>query len=680
MKTKTLLQTTGLTVLILLLTTFFTTGQIAFEGFAGNHEGIACWDADGSGPEPAATAHIHPFGWGSTLYYGASRDYDDIDPDPDAAMAHFLDNITGFPLFLQALADNGFTAGQVKIKTELFKLKDDIEGEDWFTFNDMHYYNRYDAYYFIELNAEPMISCYVNFLNCRISSTGNSWYCESNFTIPVDVSENSSSEVQAVTSAFMTDMDGLELRIILENVTSSGFFGGNGRVNGASFNVNSGYFEKGLPEIPFIGLAADHEGIACWDADGTGPEPEATGHSVTYNGTVYQYSYYYASRDYDGIDPDPNAAAVHLTGIGTGFPNLAIQLAYRGYTIDQIKSKQDIHTFGNDVEGEDWGLIGNIHWWRTYGNTTTLELAGEPILQYVTDTNFSSENLNLPGWESHTNYLKLSDISASASADAQHVAMSFLKDLSGHEIQTTVEGNFAGYMPSNPNGREGLFHEISNGTLTAKLLRGGNLIWGPEVSGTWDIAGSPYIVMDYLNIPDGETLNIEPGVVVKFNSTERFDILGCLCAEGTEELPILFTAVDPDVRWGGMYWDQTPVTNETSLLKHCVFEYAYAYNDQNLPGYNSGGAIVVNDYENLEISHCLFRYNLPTNPVHREKMVQRVAQLACMKAQYIFPIASSMIIKPDMGVLFPLLAIQIPSSIIACFITIRLSTGMAVFC
>jgi hypothetical protein len=113
--------------------------------------------------------------------------------------------------------------------------------------------------------------------------------------------------------------------------------------------------------------------------------------------------------------------------------------------------------------------------------------------------------------------------------------------------------------------------------------------------------------MGYLKIPDGETLTIDTGVVVKFNSTERFDIQGCLHAEGTEELPILFTAVDPDVKWGGMVWDQTPATNPNSVLTHCIFEHSYAYGLET--GYNCGGAIRINMVNTIDISHCTFRYN-----------------------------------------------------------------------
>ena len=89
MKTKTLLQSTTLTVFILLLTGFFTCAQIPFEGLAADHEGAAAWNADGTGPDPAGYGHPHPFGWPSSLYYGASRDYDDIDPIPMRLFAIF---------------------------------------------------------------------------------------------------------------------------------------------------------------------------------------------------------------------------------------------------------------------------------------------------------------------------------------------------------------------------------------------------------------------------------------------------------------------------------------------------------------------------------------------------------------------------------------------------------------
>ncbi|MBN1339182.1 MAG: T9SS type A sorting domain-containing protein [Bacteroidales bacterium] len=615
MKTKTLLQTTGLTILLMVLTTLFANAQIPFQGLATDHEGTACWDADGTGPEPEAYAHTDPFGWGSTRFYGSSRDYDGIDPDPNAALCHLLDNITGFPLFVQALTDNGFAPGQVKIKTSANNLKDDEEGADWFLFNNVHYVNRYDSYYIIELNGEPMVSAYINQFFVSNVSGSSSWNLTGNFSRPWDASGSGSTAVKEVAAAFLADLAGQELRMVIDDLQTTGeSFSGCGRLNGAFHEIISGYLEKGMPELPFTGIAADHEGIAGWDADGTGPEPAGTGHTFTYNGVTWWMAYYTASRDYDDIDPDPNAASSHFTGIGIGFPNLEIQLAYRGFTIDQFKIKTGLGSLGDDIEDKDWGLNGSLHWYNHYGNLVTLEIAGEPILEYVIDTNFSFNDVALPNndWWSYTTCSSIRNISSIASMNAQKVALSFLKDLAGHSMKTYMEGHHVGGV-INTNGRDGTFHEISAGKLIPELPAG-TLVWENEASGAWDLAGSPYIVMGYLKIPDGEMLTIEEGVVVKFNTTEWFDIQGCLKALGTEQAPILFTAYDNSVRWGGMAWDQTPVTNETSELKHCILEYAYAYNYINLPGYNSGGAIVVNDYDNIEISHCLFRYNLANKP------------------------------------------------------------------
>lgn len=615
MKTKKLLQTTTLTFIMMFLTTWVVNAQIPLQGLAADHEGTTCWDADGTGPEPEAYGHTDPNGWGSARYYGASRDYDGIDPDPNAALCHLLDNITGFPLFVQALANHGFTPGQVKIKAGMNKLKDDVEGDDWFFFNNVSYMNRYDSYYYIELNGEPMVTAYINQFFVSNAAGSSSWNLTGNFSRPWDASGSGSTAVKEIAAAFLADLDGQELRLVIDDLQWTGeSFGGCGRLNGAFHEIVSGYLEKGMPELPFTGLAADHEGIAGWDADGTGPEPAGTGHTFTFNGVTWWMAYYTASRDYDDIDPDPNASLSHFTDIGIGFPNLEIQLAYRGFTIDQLKIKTGLGNLGDDIEDKDWGLNGSLHWYNHYGNLVTLEIAGEPILEYVIDTNFSFNDVALPNndWWSYTTCSSIRNISSSASMNAQKVAGSFLRDLAGHSMKSTMEGHLAGGVIST-NGRDGTFHEISAGKVIPELPAG-TLVWENEASGTWDVSGSPYIVMGYLKIPDGETLTIEPGVVVQFNSNKRFDIQGCLKAEGTAGNTILFTAFDHNVRWGGFYWDQTPAINETSILKHCIFEYAYAYNDQNLPGYNSGGAIVVNDYENLEISHCLFRHNLADKP------------------------------------------------------------------
>lgn len=464
MRTKNLLQTIGSIIFIILLATSLTRAQIPVQGLVSDNEGVASWDADGSGPEPQAYGHQLPFTWGSSFYYTASLDY--IGYNQNAAMAHFLDNISGFPLFVQALSDNGYTAAQVKIKYGLTKQLDDIEGEDWFTIDSIHYFNRYDGSITIELNGEPMIYAYVNFNNIR-DKPDIGWATETNFTTPFDISEESSMEVQEVAGAFMADMDGEELRLTTVALSESPF-DENGR-HGFTFNIMSGYLEKGLPELLYEGYGADHEGIAVWNADGTGPEPQRTGHSYTWDGSTYTTCYYAASRDYDDIDTDPNACLAHFTQVVKGFPNFEIQLAYRGYTIDQFKTRVDLSTMGNDIEGEDWGIdtVHGIHWFNYYGGNVTLEIAGEPILLTSKDTTFLYQTLDTSNnWEQYTTNIPCEDISANASDDAKQVASSFIKDLGSHNIMYALQGNSCGSIYQNTDGRSGGFENMWGSIIT----------------------------------------------------------------------------------------------------------------------------------------------------------------------------------------------------------------------
>ena len=43
-----------------------------------------------------------------------------------------------------------------------------------------------------------------------------------------------------------------------------------------------------------------------------------------------------------------------------------------------------------------------------------------------------------------------------------------------------------------------------------------------NVSGTWTLAGSPYLINGDITIPFDSTLTIEPGIVVEFQGHYRF--------------------------------------------------------------------------------------------------------------------------------------------------------------
>lgn len=103
--------------------------------------------------------------------------------------------------------------------------------------------------------------------------------------------------------------------------------------------------------ITFAGRVHDGFGIALWDADGTGPEPAATGHKFVTPLEPITAHYYVASRDYVDLSARGGLCADALTG---EWPKLRAALtAVRRATSDLI-IRLPLTTAGPDREGEDW--------------------------------------------------------------------------------------------------------------------------------------------------------------------------------------------------------------------------------------------------------------------------------------------------------------------------------------
>jgi hypothetical protein len=90
-----------------------------------------------------------------------------------------------------------------------------------------------------------------------------------------------------------------------------------------------------------------------------------------------------------------------------------------------------------------------------------------------------------------------------------------------------------------------------------------------EVSGIFDVQGSPYIVTDVITVPSDSTLVIEPGVHIVFESYYRFFVNGRLDARGTESDSIVFRALLEDSTWGGLRFVEA---QDTSFVAYCRFE------------------------------------------------------------------------------------------------------------
>lgn len=106
---------------------------------------------------------------------------------------------------------------------------------------------------------------------------------------------------------------------------------------------------------------------------------------------------------------------------------------------------------------------------------------------------------------------------------------------------------------------------------------------------TWTKSGSPYILKEGIVVPNGVTLTIEPGVVVKFDKGLGINVDGTLIAKGTPNEKITFTRNSFD-NWGYVFFSDssTDAVYDTygdytagSILEHCIVEYSGGVNVSN---------------------------------------------------------------------------------------------------
>jgi len=137
----------------------------------------------------------------------------------------------------------------------------------------------------------------------------------------------------------------------------------------------------------------------------------------------------------------------------------------------------------------------------------------------------------------------------------------------------------------------------------AAPLTSATTVPGGNVSGTWDAAGSPYLIEGDITVPAGQTLTIEPGVEVLFQSWYSLTVNGTLIADGTANEPILFGGGHPTAGWLGIRFVGAA---DNSSLTYAIVENGRATGADPL---NKGGGLYI-DGSNPTISHSTIRNNL----------------------------------------------------------------------
>ncbi|MCD4829819.1 MAG: right-handed parallel beta-helix repeat-containing protein [Candidatus Cloacimonetes bacterium] len=134
---------------------------------------------------------------------------------------------------------------------------------------------------------------------------------------------------------------------------------------------------------------------------------------------------------------------------------------------------------------------------------------------------------------------------------------------------------------------------------------------GASVSGVWTLADEPYIILREATVPEGESLVIEPGVHVLFNTEldnneedkGRLLVQGTLTAVGTAQNPITFTRRYNLYGWGALVFEDT--SSENNQLIHCEFNHAGRYWD----GQENIYGAVATFNSHVYLSYCYIHQN-----------------------------------------------------------------------
>lgn len=171
----------------------------------------------------------------------------------------------------------------------------------------------------------------------------------------------------------------------------------------------------------------------------------------------------------------------------------------------------------------------------------------------------------------------------------------------------------------------------------------------PDVSGTWTLAGSPYIIQNEITVQPNDVLTIQPGVIVKFHPSTRMQVFGQLIASGTNNNPIVFEAIDttgwsnemvPNGGWNGIHIRMYGGSGtDQTIMDHCILrdaKYGYAsiqnymepisidrgmklhnttftHNNTSSGMYGSGACLRSQLYiatDTMDIDNCVFEYNI----------------------------------------------------------------------
>lgn len=225
-----------------------------------------------------------------------------------------------------------------------------------------------------------------------------------------------------------------------------------------------------IQAIELVGQVGEGFGVALWQADGTGPEPAATGHKFLTPVEPITAHYYIASRDYVDISA---RGGVRATGIVGEWPMFQAALTAARRKLSDLVMRLPLTTPGSDREGEDWFFRDGVEtrFLRPQA-PLPLSLQGNALLELAPARLVLTEDYR--GARAFAD-VRISLVSEAAPVRAipsvgdgpfAHVAAGLLADLAGRSVRFVVDSIRLSRTTFSGNGRtSGRFAEIAAARL-----------------------------------------------------------------------------------------------------------------------------------------------------------------------------------------------------------------------
>lgn len=213
--------------------------SIAFQGRVADGLGIALWQADGSGPEPAAVGHqfVTPIGTVTAHYYVGSRDH--VDPEARGGLVATALG-SAWPHVRAALDKAQLALPELTIRLPLTTAGADREGEDWFYRDGVETrYMRPQAPLPLMLRAKPLLEFAPPRLTLTEDYRGARHFAEVRLSLASEPTQAYPASVsltgfeRALVDAFLADIAKRPVRFTVDAIHLTPLtFAGHGRTSG----------------------------------------------------------------------------------------------------------------------------------------------------------------------------------------------------------------------------------------------------------------------------------------------------------------------------------------------------------------------------------------------------------------------------------------------------------------